>query len=476
MRAKFLLLQIIVLLFANTTFGQFIPPFSQFNLTKKTVKTYRIAEDEIKDKIYSFDNPNSDSQVLMDNGRLYDKRSPLSRYIENLNQTRKTRNKYNVLYSGRSLNLLFSKKLETVFSNSNDLSLQKSFFNIDASDKSFSFGYNIDFREGDPLKQLDLILSIGVKIISSDGFAAISNGGDLLEDNIGVNLKLSWIGNGTIGWKTIEQGKHIKKNREFLYHKYNEKVNNFNTKVLPKLKAHDLAIYPDDANEKINAKIAAESDKLFYEMLEEEIKYIEDNELYTRIWNHWFTLEGYIPVGDKIYSTTPISNNNKAQRALYYPFNVNLSWNFYVQESNKFSWFGKLISRVKGNSNIDVEGLKPEEFQSINTVNGVSTLTDPVKAINIDAYERFVTTSLRAEVAFFYKNTIGFSPSIEKNFGTYDGLNWKFGIPFSLKDKEGKPTVNFEIQWKKTETLTGSEKLFGFSTSFFFGDLIKKKS
>ena len=75
-------------------------------------------------------------------------------------------------------------------------------------------------------------------------------------------------------------------------------------------------------------------------------------------------------------------------------------------------------------------------------------------------------------MALFYKNTIGISPSIEKNFGTYDGINWKIGIPISLKDKEWKPTVNFVLQWKENKTLTSSQHLIGFSTSFFFGDLL----
>ena len=415
---------------------------------------------------------------------------PILKYLESIKESQEYFNSRNpnsdfkILFGGKALNLLFAKKLGTGFNTSNDLTLQKSFFNLDAAEKSLSFGYNIDNRYGDPLKQLDWVFSIGAKIIASNNFSTIATGGDLEENNIGLNLKFSFVNNGRIGWSIakknegdyLTQRQNIETNREFLFNIYNEKINFFNKNNLPALVERNKKIHGDSgAKVEIEKVIKKKSEQLLFEMIDEELKYIESNNLYTTIYNSWFTFEAYIPFGDKDYNVTPIKLDNKASHAQYYPFNTNLSFNWYKQKPNGFSYFGKLTSVIKGNSSIDVDGLTAKQFQSITTSNGNSALTESISAIDVkDNYKRFITPSFKAEAAFFcYNNSIGFSPSIEKNFGEYDAINWKLGIPVSLKDKEGKPTVNFELQWRETRTLTKSQHLIGFSTSFFFGDLMK---
>lgn len=46
------------------------------------------------------------------------------------------------------------------------------------------------------------------------------------------------------------------------------------------------------------------------------------------------------------------------------------------------------------------------------------------------------------------------------------------GIPVSLKDKDCKPKVNFELQWKEINTFTSSDHIVGVSVNFLFGDMI----
>jgi hypothetical protein len=390
-------------------------------------------------------------------------------------------NKFKVLYSDSALNLLFAKKLGTAFSSSNDLSLQKTYFNIDALEKSLSLGYNFDFRNKNPLAPLKHVLSIGAKIVALNGFATIATGGNLEENNIGLNLKYSFINKGKIGWfvskksksNVMSQREKIEKNREFLLHKYNQKTIAFNKNDLPKIVSKNKSFYGDKAKSKTDKQLQVHADKLMFEMINEELEYVESSKLFSKITNSWITYEAYIPLGHTEYDITPIKTDNTATKANYYAFNTNLSYNWYKQKPMWFSYFGKVTAGLKGNSSIAVNNLTAIEFQSITTTNGASTLTAPVNAIDVEGnYEKFINSSLKFELALFYKNTIGISPSIEKNFGTYDGINWKIGIPLSLKDKEGKPTVNFELQWKENKTLTSSQHLIGFSTSFFFGDLL----
>ncbi|MGC6431741.1 MAG: hypothetical protein ACON5F_11925 [Jejuia sp.] len=449
---------------------------------------YRITDDEIDNGSYV--------TFMYSDVTNEKEQNPIKRFREDIRLTQNfdTTRKFKKLYGGKTLNLLFANKLATNFNTSNDLTLQKSYFNVNAAEKSFSLGYNFDNRRGDPLKRLYWVASIGAKVVASNEFATIATGGDLEENSIGFNLKYSRINSGRIGWRAsnkeesqqnilekervnifTDQKATVLKHREFLNHKYNKKVADFNKNELPLLREKNIEFFGDSIGTiKTKKAIEKKSSQLLYEMIAEEISFVESNKLYTTIFNSWWTLEAYIPVGDKEYDILPIDTNNKARGVLYYPFDINANYNFYKQKSDDFSYFAKFTGRVKGNSNIDVEGSSSKDFQSITTTNGQPTLTTPVSAVNISEFDRFITTSLKAEVALFYKGWIGFSPSIEKNFGTYDGVNWKLGIPFSLKDKEGKPTVNFELQWRETKTLSGNEHLFGFSTSFFFGNLVKK--
>jgi hypothetical protein len=67
-------------------------------------------------------------------------------------------------------------------------------------------------------------------------------------------------------------------------------------------------------------------------------------------------------------------------------------------------------------------------------------------------YRNFVTPQLRGQGVWFpKKSNVGISILIEKNFGTYDPLNGKLGIPIRLNDKDGKPSINLEIQLKASD-------------------------
>lgn len=461
----------ILLFFCATIFAQSSNPFA---LTKDDI----LNKKKYTPYIYSFLKGTIDSSLVPVPILSYMNELELRQQALNASTSKK---KFKVLYSDSSLNLLFTKKLGTAFNSSNDLSLQKTYFNINASDKSLSLGYNLDFREQNPLAPLKHILSIGAKIVSSNNFATIATGGDLEENNIGLNLKYSYINGGKIGWFVsknkksdyLSQRKQIEKNREFLLYKYDQKIINFNKNELPAIVSKNKSFYNNNAKSITDKQLRVYSDKLKFELINEELAYIENNKLFSKIKNSWYTYELYIPLGDTDYKITPIKADNTTSHAQYYAFNTNLSYNWYQQKPIWFSYFGKITGGVKGNSSIAVNNLSAKEFQSISTNNGVSTLTAPVNAIDVNGnYQRFVTSSLKVEAAIFYKNTIGISPSIEKNIGIYDGINWKIGIPLSLKDKEGNPTVNFELQWKENKTLNSSQHLIGFSTSFFFGDLL----
>lgn len=457
--------------------------------TNSQSKEYRINRMEASDI-----NITPRVQFILGNDTIY-VASPLKKYVDELLKLEsKKKNENEILFTSSSLNYLFSKKLEAVFNTSNDLSLQKAYFNMDASDNSFSLGYNFDNRKGDPLKRLNWVYSVGFKLASKNGFATIPiNAGDQ-KSNLGFNGKISFIKDGYITYNTkngpavqIDKNKSAEEKiatakdiiltrREFLFFNFNEKIKKFNASDDLKKKVAQLVSENnniDSVKSKVKKFLEKKSDDLYYEMITEEITNIESDKLYSSIFKDWLTWEFYLAFGSRQYAVLPITNSNKATNVNYYPFNTSLSYNFYLQESQGFSIFFKATGALKTNNNIEVNGTSEKEFQSVVLDNGVPILTNPVTAFDEANFTRFLTRSVSAQLTlFFLNNTIGISGAYEKNFGKFSGYNWMLGVPLSLKDKEGKPKVNFEFQLRDNETFIERTRVFGLSTSFFFEDLL----
>lgn len=423
--------------------------------------------------------------------------NPLITYVNELEDLKnKRKNKNKILFTSSSLNYLFSKKLAAAFNASNDLTLQKYFFNIDPTENSLTIGYNMDNRDGDPLNPLEWVINLGAKVVTKNNFSTLPFIGDTQKSNLGFNFSFTKLHNGYITYRTkkgdvtqIEKidkedtvtkydDDEIKLKRELLLYQYNTKVKDFNKsselkRKLAYLKASEEN--PVKLEKKIKEFIQEKADELYFEMISEEIEAIESDKLYKSIVKSWTTAQFYIPFGNRDYNISPINSKNEATEVRYFPFNASVSYNFFYQGTKNISLFGKLVGAYKKNNTIEVNGSSEKVFQSIDNSSGTPTLTSPVKAIDVTKtpFNRFTTTSLKGEFAFFFiKNIIGISGALEKNFGDFDGVNYKIGIPFSLKDKEGKPTVNFEVQYKHNETFEDNVNVIGISTSFFFGDLI----
>lgn len=383
-----------------------------------------------------------------------------------------------ILFNDKMLNILFANNVGTAFGGSNDLSLQKFYASLDADDKSIAIGANFDSRCGDETKKLNWVFSGGFKIKAKDKFATIYKNGDFQEDNIGATLKISLIGNGIINFTSTktkqDRYENVLQNRAYLCEKYDKKVSKFNSDELPDLKTKNATLKLTNPDEKDLNKVLEEKEKEdFIALAKEEIEYLEKNKMYHYLWNHWYSLEVFTPFGENTYKTTNDIVNNPLKDRKFYAFTATLSGNTMWQFSSGQSIFIKGKLNLKNNNNIIVDNMTATPFQTTTIGSGgITVVTNSDDGYSTD-FKQFLTTSLTIEPSFFiFKNTIGFSPAIEFNQGKYDKTNWKLGIPISLKDKDGKPKVNFEVQWKEVNTFTTSTHLVGISANFLFGELI----
>jgi len=387
-------------------------------------------------------------------------------------------------FNDKMLSTLFAEKVGTAFGGSNDLSLQKFYASLDANDNSLSVGVNYDSRRGDELKRLKVLFSGGVKIKSKDKFATVYKNGDFQENDIGLTLKGTLIGRGIIcfGDKRASSGNGIIKDREesvrenrvFLLRKYIEKVAKFNEGELDKLQYETevLKRYDNEADG-IEEILKKKGEEFYIAMAKEEIAFLEKNKMYRSLWNHWLSLELYLPMGDNNYKTTRDIITDALKKRNFYPFSASLLYNNMLLFSSGESVFLKLAFGLKNNNNIIVDGIKTTPFQT--TLIGAGNTTVVISSDDgyKTEYDKFLTTLITIEPSFFtLNNSLGFSPAVEFNQGKYNKTNWKLGIPISLKDKEGKPKVNFEIQWKEVNKFSSSDHFVGISANFLFGDMI----
>ncbi|WP_445430709.1 hypothetical protein [Chryseobacterium indoltheticum] len=384
------------------------------------------------------------------------------------------------VFNDQMLNILFADKVGTAFGGTNDLSLQKFFASLDASENSISIGANYDNRDKDTDK-LSIVFTGGLKMKSKDKFSTFYKNGDFQENNIGAFFKTTWIFRGCINYtnkittdQVLKRELAIKSNRLYLYDKYNKKTKKFNNEEANQLINKQLELIENNTKAtSVDGVLKEKEEELYLEMAKEEIEYIEKNKLYRYYWNHWMSADIYIPFGENNYKTTSDVISNPLTDKNFYSISGSLTYNMMWLYSSGESIFLKAKGAIKNNNNIVVDAMTSTPFQTVtigaNNTN-IITNTDDGYLTN---FEKFITTTLTIEPAFFtLNNTVGFSPAIEFNAGKYNKTNWKLGIPVSLKDKDGKPKVNFELQWKEINTFKSSDHIVGVSVNFLFGEMI----
>lgn len=354
--------------------------------------------------------------------------------------------KKKMLLTDAALNTFFASEISSNVTSSIDLTFQKAYAVLSTSDKTLFLGGTFDTRD----KETDIVrflLTVGIKAKVDDDFATIYKNGKLQND-LGVNLKFHYIGKGSIFY-TDDQAK---------------KVNTFRDNLIGKLLKE--TVYDDAADQKSNDEKA---DDFYKKIAQAEVDYIRKFKLYNMSTDHWLTFETYIPVSPRQYNVIADITTTDSKKEDFYPWYVTAGATKYWKWSNDMSVYLSGFGNLKNNNNIETEGLTKYTQPVLSPEN--SSLIESNKTVYGGSFEQFITPTLNAEFASFLilKGTLGISSGIEKTFGQYDTLNWKLGIPVTLKDKDGKPSVNFEMVWKEVN----KEHFVGVNVGFTFGKTIQ---
>lgn len=385
---------------------------------------------------------------------------------------------YNKQFNEAMLNVLFSEEVSSYLADSKDLSLKKSHAIISTADKTLFIGGSFVMGRKNKTEKLTHILTTGIKTKLNEKFASFLNykTGNL-DNEIGINLKYTWIGRGIINFNG--HSKELKNlNEKVIIPKYSDKVA---TAIKNKTYVNELKEYENIYGlssstyiKKQKAYFAKKYEELYLSLAEEEVSKMKSEKLYNYLWDHYVTLELFAPISRKIYNLAPVISadltTKKFEDEKFYPWKFNVGYTNFWKTVKGSTFYLSGFASVFNNNNIETSDLKSKTFQTFNSTN--INVLESTDSFFLGDYKRFTTTNLKAEFVSYFikKGAAGVSAAIEKNIGEeYDALNWKLGIPVSLKDKEGKPTINFEIQWREVN----SDHFLGIGVGFAFGKFIK---
>ncbi|WP_202703802.1 hypothetical protein [Flavobacterium sp. UGB4466] len=337
----------------------------------------------------------------------------------------------------------FASEISSYTTSSKDLTFQKTYAVLSTSDKTLFLGGTFTLRcdKELPIKNL---FSIGLKAKVDDDFSSIFKNGNLNKD-IGINVKYHFIANGSIYYEDNQL----------------KMINEFREQIINKLSKENL--YSKSLDESIK------KEDFYNSIAEQEVDYIRKYRLYEKKTDWWISTEFYLPVSPRQYEIIKDISTTDHQKENFYPWTFTTGATYYTKYSKGLSYYVSLFGNIKNNNNIETDALTKYTLPVYNSQN--SSLIEKNLTVYGGDFQKFLTPSISGEcISFFlFDQAMGLSTQIEKTFGDFDTVNWKLGIPVSLKDKDGKPTVNFEIAWKEVN----KDHFIGINVGLTFGKFIK---
>jgi|GEM_PF-1734654 len=414
-------------------------------------------------------------------------------------------------FSGSFLNQFFQGEINSFFTSTNDLSVENYFLSTDTDQGTLTIGASMSsgdirdlFRKKKSLVKdfyrLKHLWTLYAKSNIANNFATISSKNkenDKFEFNsgIGMGIRYTLVGKGTVrfnksdGYKfrSIRENQIRKKinaaiedylKKEFpdelkknildkkLSRLAAKKINFSTTKIDEIQKILDDTDVPEKEIEK--SLIEKKYFDFLQKIIDEELKLMKEDKLYNGFNTRWWSTELFVPFTKQSVNVAPDNSTSfEAQEFRDWRFSSGLNFLFGTSDKTVFNFAA--IGSVFNNNNFIAQNTSATSFQEItSTVGNLQVLGTNTKVF-VGNYDEFTSVSLEAEAGFLYKGIAGLSASIERTFDKFDTTNWKLAVPFSLKDKDDKPTVNFEIQWRETF----GEHLVGIGVGYVFGRFIK---
>lgn len=407
-------------------------------------------------------------------------------YVEDIKALNNT-----AFYNNTVLNNYFKEVINSYAISTGDVSFNEYFLNASTSEKTLTLGgsFRVDnafkysevqrdaIKKIKPIQKLGNIVSISVRSDFSNGFANLYSKDSETEEfnfnsNIGVGVTYTHVFNGIFGKAETEKIKHIRKT--YVKKDIEKKIKKYVDETFDKELDIDNYGETEELEKKKNEKNLIETKffEFYKDILDEELKYAKEAHLIRRSHLFWISANIFVPVtGREVnYATDSLTVNNATFNDLRGEITGNYLLSGYDDIFKESSIKGTIRGAVFNTNTFIANNSSAKNFQEIIQTNGNTFVEGDSKSVFLGDYNEFVATSVKGElVGLFFNNTIGLSGAVEWIFGEVDNTNWKLGIPMSFKDKEGKPSFNFELQWRELNT----SHFVGISVGYNFGKFVK---
>jgi hypothetical protein len=374
-------------------------------------------------------------------------------------------------YNPKMLNMFIANNVSTYLTSSKDLSLQDYYAVLESADGSLFIGYNFNGREN-KTDRLKNIFNIGFKSQIENNFSNLLTDGKLSPE-LGLNLKYTYVFRGSIQFEKEHQNTINNYRTNYIKNKYKDDLAKFSDKIAnsdenTELEAKIKYINPTEKEKK--ELIQKEYFKLYEKIATDEEAFITENKLFNSIDAYWFTVESYIPFTEKEYQISPSTSIFNTDTHNFYNFNSYVGFTGMRKWSSKRTLYGTISTSLFNNNTILTKELKKYVFETITTQSAENQTVTDTKDAYVGNYSKVYSQGVKGEIVyFFFKDIIGISIAGERVFGKLGSDNWKFAVPFSLKDKDDKPSINFELQWKEIN----KAHFVGISVGYAFGKFLK---
>jgi len=400
----------------------------------------------------------------------------------------------------KMLNEFLSKEVSSFFSDASDLSLQRFYANYNSEAKTINIGVNWDPESREELSRLNWIYTAGLQIKTTDDFGVIVEDGEVKTENIGATLKFTKIFSPFFDFNSKDQRKT--KQAEYfrksaLQKKYKKKIDSYIKSGFEDVRDSLNTIYyktetgiglllnnPESVEidstgyDKAILNFAKKKQNSFYkEIATDEVTYIRENELFKLLETFWISLDAFVPFGAETVNTASENTSTEIKENKFYPFVADLSLSYLNKRPSSTSVLINTGISIKNNNNVLAESQSTIPFETVilqqEPVSGENGLSvTKTTDVFVTEYDEFYTPTLDFEFVYFLRRNKFFQPGLgvrfEQNFGNYNAFNFKAGLPIVIRDKNDKPTVNIEIQYRNINNTSQ----IGFATSILFGKLI----
>jgi len=365
--------------------------------------------------------------------------------------------------SNRAMNIFLSDKTGYVNAKS-DLSFFTNCITFNTSESRLTVNHNFQEATGAdvPIKKL---FSIGLSITLPNNYAM-----DFLdnrhETGLGLLAGYKWLGKVKTRFADCAVNENMASQKQTMDALRTGMVNDLATEI--KNKEADLRIslkaIDTESVQGLNSdSVKAIIEKNFYEELNETMdgKFATlQAEALTKSFNfklistNWTAIQCYVPALFSKYSVAP-SLTEAFQSEKSYPLELTLNHTRLWESSTKGRFFATFGGGILLNNSKFSYSLDKINYADYKIMGGTDTQHDEELKNDktyIGDYDNFITPSLQCRMVYFpVEYHLGISILVQQNFGSYNFLNTRIGIPVVLINSKKTPAVTFEFYVSLTD-------------------------